>query len=106
MAWVKATATTRSLNDNVGWFTASFLIHSRIHFAPDTHRLNKYYCQLFSEACGLVTAREIKPYHVDRWIDPKVEGRPLGWTSRGFGALEVTAHSDPQDRGTGSIRGR
>ncbi len=59
----------------------SFLIHSRIHFAADTHRLNKYYCQLFSEACGLVAAREIRPYHIDRWIDPKVEAEEWGDTT-------------------------
>jgi integrase len=59
----------------------SFLIHSRIHFAPDTHRLNKYYCQLMAEACGQVLAREIKPYHIDRWINPKVEAEEWGDTT-------------------------
>ncbi|QJW95420.1 tyrosine-type recombinase/integrase [Frigoriglobus tundricola] len=71
--------------ESVGSRTAdiveSFLIHSRIHFAADTHRLNKYYCQLFAEACGQVQAREIKPYHIDRWIDPKVEAEEWGDTT-------------------------
>jgi integrase len=59
----------------------AFLHHSRVHFAADTHRMNRYYCQLFAEACGQVPAREIKPYHVDRWIDPKVEAREWGRTT-------------------------
>jgi integrase len=50
----------------------AFLQHSRVHFAEDTHRINRYYCQLLAEACGKVPARDIKPYHIDRWIDPKV----------------------------------
>jgi integrase len=59
----------------------AFLHHSRVHFATDTHRLNKYYCQLFAEACGEVLARELKPYHIDRWIDPKVEADEWGQTT-------------------------
>jgi integrase len=59
----------------------AFLKHSRIHFAPDTHRLNKYYCQLFAEACGQIKATEIKPYHVSRWVDAKVETGEWGETT-------------------------
>src|SRR4051794_21150382 len=41
--------------------TGEFLKHSRIHFAPDTHRMNVYYCQLFAEACGQALACEMTP---------------------------------------------
>jgi integrase len=47
----------------------AFLRHSRIHLAPDTHRVNKYYCQLFAEYCGQVPARELRPFHVTNWIN-------------------------------------
>jgi len=56
----------------------AFLRHSRIHFAPDTHRINQYYCQLFAEACGQVAARDLRPFHVAKWIDPKVESGAWG----------------------------
>ena len=59
----------------------SFLHHSRVYYAEDTHRINKYYCQLFAEACGQVAAREIKPFHLDRWIDPKVAAKEWGETT-------------------------
>lgn len=59
----------------------AFLKHSRVHFAPDTHRVNKYYCQLFAEACGQVLATEMKPYHVSRWVDAKVEAKEWNETS-------------------------
>jgi integrase len=59
----------------------AFLRHSRIHFAPDTHRLNLYYCQLFAEACGQIPAREIRPYHVARWVDPKIAAGEWGETT-------------------------
>ncbi|AWM40126.1 hypothetical protein C1280_26055 [Gemmata obscuriglobus] len=75
----------RTAPEAVGSRTAdvieAFLHHSRVHFAADTHRLNKYYCQLFAEACGEVLARELKPYHIDRWIDPKVEAEEWGETT-------------------------
>jgi integrase len=75
----------RTAPEAVGSRTAdvieAFLHHSRVHFAADTHRLNKYYCQLFAEACGQVLARELKPYHIDRWIDPKVEAKEWGETT-------------------------
>jgi len=46
----------------------AFLAWSRQHLSEDTHRVNKYYCQLFAEHAGTVPAREIKPYHVTAWI--------------------------------------
>src|SRR5262245_29411017 len=51
----------------------AFLRHSRLHFAPDTHRMNRYYCQVFAEACGQIPARDIKPLHVQRMIDDRVD---------------------------------
>jgi integrase len=59
----------------------AFLRHSRVHFAEDTHRVNRYYCQLFAEACGGVRAAEMKPYHVSRWVDAKVEAGEWNETS-------------------------
>lgn len=53
----------------------AFLAWSRQHLTPDTHRVNQYYGQLFAEHCGTVPARELKPFHITKWItammDPK-----------------------------------
>lgn len=46
----------------------AFLAWSRGNLSEDTHRVNKYYCQLFAEHCGMVPAREIKPFHITAWI--------------------------------------
>jgi integrase len=46
----------------------AFLAWSRSNLAEDTHRINRYYLQLFAEHCGQVPAREIKPYHVTQWV--------------------------------------
>jgi hypothetical protein len=46
----------------------SFLRWSRQHLTEETHRVNKYYCQLFAEHCGAVLARDLRPFHVTRWI--------------------------------------
>ena len=49
--------------------TESFLRHSRLNLAADTHRINRYYGQLFAERHGAVTANDIKPFHISAWID-------------------------------------
>jgi integrase len=53
----------------------SFLAWSRQHLSEDTHRVNRYYGQSFAENCGTIPAREIKAFHVTKWIntmmDPK-----------------------------------
>jgi len=46
----------------------AFLAWSRGNLAEDTHRINRYYLQLFAEHCGTVPAREIKPYHITAWV--------------------------------------
>lgn len=46
----------------------AYLAWSRQHLSADTHRVHRYYCQLFAEHCGTVPARELKPFHVTRWI--------------------------------------
>jgi integrase len=46
----------------------AFLAWSRQQLSEDTHRVNRYYCQLFAEHCGQVAAREIKPFHLTAWI--------------------------------------
>src|SRR5262245_37381587 len=56
----------------------AFLRHSRIHFAEDTHKMNRYYGQLLAEACGQIPARDIRPFHIARWIDPKIEAGRWG----------------------------
>jgi hypothetical protein len=57
----------------------AFLRHSRVHLADDTHRMNRYYCQLFAEHCGMVLVRDLKPFHITEWItammDPERVGR-------------------------------
>jgi len=51
----------------------SFLGWSRQHLSADTHRVNRYYGQLFAEHCGTVPAREIKPFHVTKWINTMMD---------------------------------
>ena len=46
----------------------AFLAWSRQNLSEDTHRVNKYYCQLFAEHCGQVPARDLKPFHITAWI--------------------------------------
>src|SRR4051794_29904580 len=46
----------------------SFLQWSRQHLSEETHRVNQYYCQLFAEHCGTVPARDLRPFHITRWI--------------------------------------
>lgn len=46
----------------------AFLAWSRRHLAEETHRVNRYYCQLLAEHCGTVPARELRPFHVTQWI--------------------------------------
>ena len=46
----------------------AYLAWSRSNLAEETHRVNRYYCQLFAEHCGTVPAREMKPFHVTAWI--------------------------------------
>jgi hypothetical protein len=46
----------------------AFLAWSRGNLSEDTHRVNRYYCQLFAEHCGQVPARDIKPFHITAWI--------------------------------------
>src|SRR4051812_25750386 len=46
----------------------AFLAWSRQHLSEDTHRVNRYYCQLFAEHCGQVPAGEIRPFHVTAWV--------------------------------------
>jgi hypothetical protein len=65
--------TPESVNSRTADVIEAFLRHSRLHFAPDTHRMNRYYCQIFAEACGQVLARDIKPLHVQRMIDDRVD---------------------------------
>jgi hypothetical protein len=83
--WVELRRLTRQAPEAATSRTAdvveAFLRHSRVHLAPDTHRLNRYYCQLFAEACGQVSAREMRPFHVARWIDPKVAAGEWGETT-------------------------
>src|SRR4051794_15880093 len=46
----------------------AYLAWSRGNLAEDTHRVNRYYCQSFAEHCGQVPAREMKPFHVTKWV--------------------------------------
>jgi integrase len=53
----------------------AFLQWSRQHLSQETHRVNQYYGQLFAEHCGTVPAREIKPFHVTKWITAMMDPR-------------------------------
>lgn len=53
----------------------AFLQWSRQHLSEDTHRVNQYYCQLFAEHCGTVQAREMKPFHVTKWITSMMDSK-------------------------------
>ncbi len=59
----------------------AYLRHSRIHLAADTHRINKYYCQLLAEACGTIPVRDIRAFHIARWVDRKIEAKEWGDTT-------------------------
>lgn len=67
----------------------AFLAWSRQHLAEETHRVNRYYCQLFAEHCGTVPAREMKPFHVTAWITTMMSPeRVARETARRKGELE------------------
>jgi integrase len=53
----------------------AFLAWSRQHLTQDTHRVNQYYGQLFAEHCGTVPARDLRPFHVTRWITTMMDPR-------------------------------
>jgi len=46
----------------------AYLAWSRQHLTIETHRVNLFYCQLFAEHCGTIPARDIKPFHVTKWL--------------------------------------
>jgi integrase len=46
----------------------AYLAWSRQNLSEETHRVNRFYCQLFAEHCGEVPARDIKPYDVTAWV--------------------------------------
>ena len=59
----------------------AFLKWSRINQAPDTRRLHGFYGQSFADACGNLLMSELKPFHVSRWVDKKVEKGIWGETT-------------------------
>lgn len=68
-------------NARVADMVEAFLRWSRLHLAYDTHRIHKYYCQLFSEACGQTAVRDLAPFHITRWVDAKVATGDWGETT-------------------------
>src|SRR4051812_33475976 len=46
----------------------AYLQHSRVHCAPDTHRIGKWYLQQFVNALAEIQARDLRPFHVERWL--------------------------------------
>lgn len=46
-----------------------FLDHSERHCAPDTYRWHKTYLQTFCELHGRLACRDVKPFHLTRWLD-------------------------------------
>ncbi len=51
----------------------AFLRHSRLHHAPDTHRIYHYYLTVLAEECGLVAVAELRPFHLQRVVDAKAD---------------------------------
>ena len=45
-----------------------FLAWSNKHHAPDTFRNHVFYIKSFAEACGNMLAKDIKVFHVTRWV--------------------------------------
>lgn len=64
----------------------AFLEWSARWQSPETHRGYLWYIQSFAELCGLHQAGELKPFHVNRWIDSK---KRWGATSRYNGLRSV-----------------
>jgi integrase len=58
----------QAVNSRTADVVDAYLSWSLGNLAEDTHRINRYYLQLFAEHCGQVPARDIKPYHVTAWI--------------------------------------
>lgn len=59
----------------------AYLVWSRDNLAADTHRINIYYLQLFAEACGQKSARDIIPYDVETWVSGKKAAKEWGDTT-------------------------
>jgi len=60
--------TPQSADARTADIVEAFLAWSRQHLSEDTHRVHRYYCQLFAEHCGTVPARELRPFHITAWI--------------------------------------
>ena len=68
----------------------AFLRHSRLHHAPDTHRVYHYYLTVLAEECGLVRAADLRPFHVQRVVDEKADpARVLVRNQRRWGATTI-----------------
>ena len=82
--------TPDAVNARTADVVEAFLKHSRLHFAADTHRVNKYYLQILAESCGQTLARDIKPHHVQRMIDERVDpARERGPKERVWGETTI-----------------
>lgn len=82
--------TPDAVNARTADIAEAFLKHSRLHFAADTHRVNKYYVQILAESCGLILARDIKPHHIQRMIDERVDpGRERKPKERAWGETTI-----------------
>jgi integrase len=46
-----------------------FLEFSSKHHEEDTYEWYRYFLQSFCDHCGKMEARDIKPFHVNRWVD-------------------------------------
>jgi hypothetical protein len=62
-----------------------FLDHSRANNEPATYGLYKHFLQRFCKTYGRSPAKDIKPFHVTRWLDP----HPKWKASRRHAALAV-----------------
>ena len=71
----------------------AYLVWARQHLSADTHRVNQYYCQLFAENCGTVSARDIRPFHVSQWIANMMSPERVE-REKGRRAAEIAAGAD------------
>lgn len=73
----------------------TFLDYSRKRHEPATYQFYRMFCQSLVEAFGSLQARQIKPYHLDRWVAEHEAARPVCSRCRKRLDAEATACPSP-----------
>jgi integrase len=68
---VMTVAPPESPEANVASVCDAFLSWSKRSQSEETYRGYHFYIQAFCEACGYRSVAELKPYHVNRWLDER-----------------------------------